>query len=163
MGAPYSAKSVANYFLELASSKGQGLSPMKLQKLVYFAHGWHLALFHKPLIDERVQAWRYGPVIPSVYHEFKRFGAQSITGTATDLDKNGLYLPLIPEEDKQTRAFLNRIWDVYAKFSGVQLSNMTHAPGSPWAIAWDEGGGMPEVAINDEMIRDHFVAKSKKN
>jgi len=44
---------------------------MKLQKLVYYAHGWHLALNNEPLIDEQVECWQYGPVISSLFHEFK--------------------------------------------------------------------------------------------
>ena len=61
MSEPYSAKAVANYFLARAKESGETLSPMKLQKLIYFAHGWHLAVFDAPLLDEEVQAWDYGP------------------------------------------------------------------------------------------------------
>jgi uncharacterized phage-associated protein len=68
----YSAKAVANYFLEKGKREGVGLTPMQLIKLVYFAYGWSLAIFDRPLIDERLQAWRFGPAIPSLYHEFMR-------------------------------------------------------------------------------------------
>jgi uncharacterized phage-associated protein len=75
---PFPAEAVANEFLELAKKDGEALSPMKLLKLVYFAHGWHLALTGEPLIEEPVQAWQFGPVIPSIYHQFKRFGSGPI-------------------------------------------------------------------------------------
>src|SRR5262245_29920187 len=74
----YSALAVANYFLDLAKAKGLALDPMKLQKMIFFAHGWSLALYDEKLIDEPIQAWQYGPVVQSVYHEFKSFGAARI-------------------------------------------------------------------------------------
>ena len=79
---PLPAKAVANYFLDKAKNAHRPLTPMKLQKLVYIAHGWHLALFDASLIRERVQAWRWGPVIEDLYHEFKEFAKQPITRKA---------------------------------------------------------------------------------
>lgn len=163
MPTPYSANAVANYFLELANSKGESLSPMKLQKLIYFAHGWHLALYNEPLIKERVQAWKLGPVIPSVYHEFKRFGYSPITCTVRDDADDGLDWHFIPRDDKRTIALLNRIWDVYGKFTAIQLSNMTHGPGAPWRNTWESGDGIPELPIDNEIIKNYFLAKTKKN
>ena len=58
-GPPYNALVVANYFIDKAKAEGVSLTPMKLQKLIYMAHGWHLALYDKPLIDEQFQAWDY--------------------------------------------------------------------------------------------------------
>lgn len=69
---PYSAKAVANEFLHLAKDEGRSVTPMQLLKLVYFAYGWYWAFADDRLLDERVQAWKYGPVVPSVYHEFER-------------------------------------------------------------------------------------------
>lgn len=57
---------IANHFIMRRWRDGVHVSPMKLQKLVYFAPGWYLALFNKPLIDERVEAWKFGPVILSM-------------------------------------------------------------------------------------------------
>src|SRR5260370_13471552 len=75
---PYPAKAVANEFLELAKKDGQQLTQMQLQKLVYFAYGWYLAITGTRLIDERVEAWQWGPVVPSIYKEFKRFRSSSV-------------------------------------------------------------------------------------
>ena len=71
--APYSALAIANFFLENHKS----ISPMKLQKLVYFAHGWNLAISNNPLIKEPIEAWDYGPVISTIYNEFKLFGGSN--------------------------------------------------------------------------------------
>jgi uncharacterized phage-associated protein len=67
-----SSMSVARLFLEKAPTSGvQDLTPMKILKLTYLAHGWHLCYTDSPLILDQVQAWKYGPVVPSVYHYFK--------------------------------------------------------------------------------------------
>jgi len=90
----YDARAVANYFLELAGQEGKPLDPMGIQKLVYFAHGWTLAIYDRPLISQRVEAWDYGPVIRDLYNEFKRFGSSRITEPAE-----------IPGDESGTRFF----------------------------------------------------------
>ncbi|HLK12366.1 MAG TPA: type II toxin-antitoxin system antitoxin SocA domain-containing protein [Candidatus Binatia bacterium] len=129
---PYSAKAIANWFL-----KRDELSPMKLQKLVYFAHGWKLGLRGTPLINEEIEAWDYGPVVPDLYHEFKQFGSAPITAFATrwklDDGKPRLVQPLVPPDAVDTQALLRRIWKVYGHKTGGQLSAITHLPDSPWS------------------------------
>jgi uncharacterized phage-associated protein len=159
MEKPYKALAVANYFLDLAASKGSVLDPMKLQKLIYYAHGWNLAIHKKPLIDEPIQAWRYGPVIPSVYQQFKQYGAGPITSKAHRNYKEYE----VDKSDEETIVLLNRIWDVYGRYGGITLSNMTHSDDGPWAIAWKEHGGAFEVTISNEAIAEYFVQKALKN
>ncbi len=61
----YSAQAVANCFLDLANKENKEITPLKIQKLVYIAHGWFLAVTDKPLVDDEfVEAWQYGPVFP---------------------------------------------------------------------------------------------------
>ena len=69
---PYRANAIANYILDKADKSGPSITPMQITKLVYLAHGWFLGFHKQPLIIEDVQAWRFGPVIPPVYHAFKR-------------------------------------------------------------------------------------------
>jgi len=78
----YRSMAVANWFIDHV----RNLTPLKLQKLIYYAHGWHLALRDQPLIDELIEAWEYGPVVPNVYHEFKEFGNQPITRRGTVIE-----------------------------------------------------------------------------
>ena len=107
----YPTKAVANYFIDLANAKKIQITPMKLQKLIYFAHGWHLAIIGEPLIDECVQAWSYGPVIDSIYHEFKEYGSGPIKRHARSyhvVDEHNIcpFAPHIPPEDQKTRKLL---------------------------------------------------------
>src|SRR5438093_7141533 len=100
---PYGAKAIANYFLELAEVKDQKIDPMKMQKLVYFAHGWCLALKEAPLITEKIEAWAYGPVIRTLYGAFKDLGSRDITHPAYEVRVSGgkviLYPPSILDQE----------------------------------------------------------------
>jgi uncharacterized phage-associated protein len=165
---PYDSKAVANYFLDLAEQSGKKLDPMQVQKLVYFAHGWHLAANGTPLIDEMVEAWRYGPVIPSLYHEFKSFGKNPITRKASHLrvvnDEKWEYDFIEPtlgdgDEPSSTKRLLDLIWHAYGKLTGIQLSNLTHEPGSPWYVTWQRAEGRKNVDIPDDLIRRYFTSQ----
>lgn len=161
----YDAKAVANYFLDVAAVNNTSLTPMKLQKLVFFAHGWHMGLYNEPLIVDPVQAWKFGPVVPTLYHEFKHLGAGAISCRATDFDfANGcLFEPAVPLEDVRSRDLLSQIWSVYGRMSGPQLSNLTHMAGTPWSLVWERSGGAHQTVIPDEEIRQYFSAQAANN
>jgi uncharacterized phage-associated protein len=76
----FPAAAVANAILDKAQAESPpvAIDHMKLQKLVYITHGWHLAVTGEPLIEEVVYAWPYGPVIPPLYHQLKGCGARPI-------------------------------------------------------------------------------------
>lgn len=164
---PYDAKAIANEFLDIAQRHGESLTPMKLQKLVYFAHGWNLGINDSPLINEEVEAWRYGPVIPSLYQEFKAFGGSPIEGRAT----SGYPLKVARLENTTgndhayTRRLLDWVWRKYGAFTPAQLSSMTHAPETPWKKAWDSMGKyyLYGVDINRNDIKEHFAAQLAKS
>lgn len=169
----YTADAVANYFLMLADRDEKPLDPMKLQKLVYFAHGWHLALTGKPLISEPVQAWSYGPVIYSIYREFRNYGDQHITSRAQEVrvqnDEIETFQPDFESEDPgeswdkcATQAIIERIWTLYQDYSGIQLSNLTHNDGSPWRTIREKflDQEIPKgINIPNELIQKFFEHK----
>lgn len=127
----YSAKAVANTVIEMAAQRGmRDLSPMKLQKLLFYIQSWYVKLYEQPLFDDPIERWDYGPVIRDVYNEFKTFGSSPVTSFATDALG---YKPSIQDHDTTAKALIHRIFDVYGKFSAIQLSNMTHAPESAWS------------------------------
>lgn len=155
---PYSAKAIANNFIDRANAAGQEITPMKMQKLVYIAHGWHLAVHDEPLIDETVEAWKFGPVIPSLFQAFKRYGASPITDYAGDAR-----LP----NDAKVRDVINQVMGVYGNKDAIYLMRLTHAKGSPWRSVRDEGNISPygEV-IGDDVIKNHFaqlIAAAQEN
>ncbi len=164
---------VANWFLAKAEADGKPLDPMKLQKLIYFAHGWALALTDFPVLKERPQAWDWGPVFPAVYHEFKSFGRKPIRGraiifvpenTSADwLDVTFAQIEPKIEDDPEAEALLGRIWEVYGNLTGIQLSNMTHEPGGAWQRAYNLANGRRGVDISDELVKDEFAGKRQKH
>lgn len=167
MATPYNPKAIANYFLN--KRKERGLKPvtqMKLHKLVYFAHGWHLAFWGKPLIDEMVEAWEYGPVVPTLYHEFKEYGAKEIPRLATDWDPDSMdwYITHgIDASDTLLPKFLDRIIAVYGNRSAVELSALTHVDGSPWKQTVEKYPRIRHVDIPNDLIQEYFEKKLGQN
>ncbi len=154
----YPPAAVANYFVQRGVQDGQLVDPMKLQKLIYFAHGWHLAVFGEPLLDERVEAWSYGPVAPSVYHAVKRHGSALIDFPIFRPSATGPHAPSVADE--RTQGLLERTWEVYGAYSSVELSRMSHDPDGPWFETWQGeamGGKVRGVDIPDARIKDYFV------
>lgn len=134
------ALDVATYFLSLADeTAGDLISNLKLNKLLYYAQGFHLARFDEALFEEPIEAWTHGPVVPAVYHVFKAYGSGPIP------IPSGAEIVL----DEQTREHLNEIYNVFGQFSAWKLRNMTHDE-PPWA---DTRTG--EV-ISHEALRDYF-------
>jgi uncharacterized phage-associated protein len=164
---PYPAKAAANFFISQALQEKSELSPLKLLKLIYIAQGWYLALSNEDLIDEPIQAWQFGPVVESVYHEFKCFGNKNITHLAKEygLDSDGdfdISIYEIPKKDKMVNVFLKKVWDIYKQYTAVQLVNWTHLRDSPWYKAWFEEGGVNKknYSISASLIKDYFKGLS---
>ena len=162
---PFSAKAVANEFIYIA---GGQLTPMKLQKLVYFAHGWYLAITGSPLVSEDIEAWQFGPVISGLYHEFKSAGSGNVMSPASQMTftpdgKVGFVTPRIDGTDdvnhKQALDVIRQVWEAYGKYSARSLSNVTHNAGSPWSQTYREG--VRSQVISNELIRDYFRSLQK--
>ncbi|HEX8415686.1 MAG TPA: type II toxin-antitoxin system antitoxin SocA domain-containing protein [Sphingomicrobium sp.] len=150
MPAPYDAATVANRFIELAGGQGRKLTPMQLIKLTYIAHGFSLAIHKRPLLNERVEAWRYGPVVPSLYRRLKKFGSGAVTETVPPPMFGGR--EDLEDEDRQ---LLDIVFEKYGRFNGVQLSHLTHRPGTPWAESYEPGSYGAD--IDDSQIRTHYA------
>ncbi len=159
----FSSAAVANRFLRLARRDDKYITPLKMQKLVYFSHGWHLALFDEPLISETIQAWKYGPVISSLYRQLRQYGDSPITDPVSVLTQDG-YMPASlgregwsKGEVKNARAVIDRVWEQYGRFSASQLTTITHGADSPWSQVPDKD--RPERPIPDRLISDYFRAQ----
>jgi len=153
----YYATQIANEFLRRGKRDGIDVDPLKLQKLVYLAHGWHLAFLGTPLIREAIEAWRYGPVVPSLYREFKEFGVSPIT-------KEAHVPPTAPQLDPVSIALIDQAWKRYGTKNGLDLSMITHEPGSAWDIVrrnspndWNSPT-IPDTYIKNEFDRRKAAA-----
>ena len=143
-------------------AKGNGeLTPMHINKLTYISHGWTLALLNENLISDEVQAWRYGPVIPSIYHNLKSFASNKVNmlmycdtplsdivaiAERVEFFKNTVILNKIKIIDK--------VFDTHKHFTGNQLSGITHKKGSPWYTHHKKG--VLDIIIPNEDIKQYY-------
>ena len=153
MGKRLDARGVANKMLSIAEENGVSLTPLQLMKLTYLCHAWMLALYDKPLIKNKIQAWPYGPVIPDVYFAFNQYGRHPIPEPHPDFEWRG---------DSRQSHIVDEVWRVYGDLDGWHLSALTHAPGTPWSQIWYSGGedawahGLPSRRIPDRLIKKHY-------
>lgn len=156
---PYSAFAVANAFIQRAlDGRLRDLTPLKLQKLMFFAQAWHLKECDgAPLLDDHFARWHNGPVIPAIYHQFRAYGSHCIDQLAPALLREPLYegwgVPEIPDHDENIWELIDAVIHRYGRYTGAELSEMTHTPGSAWALR----GGDRSVIVNDEIRNDPTV------
>jgi uncharacterized phage-associated protein len=122
------ANEVANYILCYVHEFGDLITNLKMQKLVYYAQAWFLAVYDKPLFDDRLEAWIHGPVQPSLYQRFKRYGWEPIL--------EEVVCPTFPGDIED---HLQEIMDVYGDLTAHHLERLVHQE-DPWKKA---RGGLP--------------------
>lgn len=141
------ARTVSNAFVELAKKDCGTLTPMQLLKLVYIAHGMSLGFRGVPLIKNDVEAWKYGPVIPDLYNEIKRYRDKPVGIIATESDDE------IQEDD---RIIIDFVYKRYKAYNGIQLSHLTHKSGTPWSDVYSDNGR--HIKISNDLIENYYQA-----
>ena len=129
----YDEFTVANSFLRRSFEEKRFVTPMKLQKLLYFLYRDYLQKTGQPLFSERFACWKYGPVLDSVYHRFKRFGSNPIDEYAT---RQGQSFAVDENADPVFASLISRVWEQGKQFTGIQLARMTHNPEGAWNKAY---------------------------
>ncbi len=148
---------VVNEFIERSFRDAvRDLTPMKLQKLVYFAQGWSLALAGKPLFNDPIEAWQFGPVVKTLYRRLKRYGRSSIKDYLRPENSDPLMLEAKAEGE---RKIVEEVWRVYKNYSGCALVTLTHNEGTPWSVAVEQADNAFGAEINREVIREYFAQK----
>lgn len=138
---PHPVLTIAKCFLALSEpDKGDIVSNLKMQKLLYYAQGYHLALYGEKLFDESIYAWQYGPVVQEAYFEFKPFGAGAID-VPDDFDFSIF--------TKDQLELLIEVNNVYGQYSAVKLMEMTHQE-TPWINT-----PINEI-IADNLLKEYF-------
>ena len=135
---------VADYFLSLADEdEGDYITNLKLQKLLYYAQGLHLACYDTPLFDECIEAWAHGPVIPEVYFKYRN-ASYDVIPKPQNIDFSIF--------DEETREFLNEVYQIFGQYSAWKLREMTHEE-PPWQQANKRG---VNTIISHEPLKDYF-------
>lgn len=124
---------VANNLLLRGESQKTDITPLKLQKLIYFLYKDYLKKTGEPLFSEQFETWTFGPVVPSIYAEFSSYGKKPIRTFARD-SRGKCYMVT------ETGTFgmsLDKVWRMYGHLSGETLSQLTHRDGTAWSKAKD--------------------------
>jgi len=166
MPGPYPPKAIANAFLQRAFNDKKICGHLKLQKLVYLAHGYYLALTNGvPLVNEPFEAWDYGPVCRNLYIEFRDHGKAPIDRLATEFDWDAEQeLPVaVPTDDTAVDKVIDFVYRTYIDRTAFTLSDMTHQAG--WA--WDKTRkadkfGLKNVDIPNDLIAADFKPHIKQ-
>ncbi len=125
---------IAKCFLYLDdTNEGDGISNLKLQKLLYYAQGFYTAIFGKPLFASNISAWVHGPVVPELYHEYKQYGNNRIP-TPPDFDKSSL--------TQDEFELVEEVFEVFGQYSAWKLRNMAHEE-APWLNHENNAGDIP--------------------
>lgn len=138
-------QALANTILMKSFTESVDVSPMKIQKLIYFVFRDFLQKHGKKLFSEEFETWKYGPVLPSVYYEFNSFGPRPITKFSRDAQGN----VTIIDKDKapQIIEVIDDVWRRYKNYNGIELSKMTHEKGTAWYKAFMKD--LPTLDIED--------------
>lgn len=154
-------RALANFVLDFAQECHKPISHMQLQKILYFCHGWYLAREKSPLIRGYFEAWRDGPVLRSVYNEFKSAGPKAIETRACMLDmESGRKVEARSVLSDDLSIFVRTIARLYMGESAYDLSNMTHAVESPWYEVVHAADGKVNLGlvISNEAIASYFAS-----
>ena len=156
----HDARSVANELICRAQGVNRDITPMQVLKLAYYCHAWMLGLYHRPLLEQPVEAWKLGPVVPDIYRSLRRYGGEPVRRV---IDLTSLGVGERPYDRFETNV-LDQVSEKYGTLTGIQLSAMTHAPGTPWHQIWNKYGR--NAIIPDPIIEDYYARlaeRSKQN
>jgi uncharacterized phage-associated protein len=160
----------AKYIIALLDSKGDdSLTNKKLQKLLYYVQAWNLAVFGTPLFNEQPQAWRHGPVYPTVYQAYKKFGSEKVSiddeyeRTALSSDET---VQLMEHEHRlpvEQLGLIEEVMKKYATRSALHLEIISHQE-KPWLDAREGLGDFDASAnvITHESMRQYYSSLRKK-
>ncbi len=167
------AIAIANYFVDKAKEDPNApyhLTLLRLVKYVYIAYGFAMAILDKVIIDKRfdtVQAWKYGPVIPSVYHSFKHNGNNPIkdkSEIAKSESEDGNLIFFTPEvTDKRIRMILDFVWKRYRNMSTSELIALLHRGDTPWAYCYRAGNNAEIPDLITKAYYNSIVTNNKKS
>ena len=138
---------VANYFLKCQRYEaGELITNMKLQKLVYYAQGIYLAMQGKPLFNEKIYAWEYGPVCDSLWRKYKDYESEPLP-RPNDINTDDIF-------EIETKQILDMVYDYYGQYSAWGLSEMSHKE-----QIWIDANRNGRAEITVEAMKEYFLTQ----
>lgn len=156
------AKAVANRLLDLAGRDRKKIDHLQMQKLLYLAQGWSLAIIGTPLFKDNIEAWRHGPVVPTIYDALRGYGSRPIVSKLVDLDEDFEVVEAKGSFTKFESEIIDSVWNGYKDWSGPQLVNLTHEEHSPWHNAYYNNRNERNARISPIEMGDWFKDLAEK-
>ena len=150
-------REVCKYFILKGIKSNAPVTQISLQKLLYFAQGIHLAKYNESLFVDPIYAWKYGPVVHSMYKHFRVFGNRAMDfQTVTEI----LGEEFFEDSDNlsiEEKSSLDMTWTTFGKRTPFELVRITHLDGSPWnTIVKLHGEDARDVVIPTEDMTKYF-------
>ncbi|GAB2854661.1 Panacea domain-containing protein [Hymenobacter ruber] len=159
----------AKYIIAFSDSKGDLITNKKLQKLLYYVQAWNLAVFNNPLFNDEPQAWRHGPVYPTVYQAFKKHGAEPVS-LKDEYERDALdaddMMKLISRDNNLTlekQGLIEEVMTKYGTQSAFSLEILSHRE-RPWLDAREglDDFDRCDKVITHEAMRQYYSSLRKK-
>ncbi len=153
----YTAETIAEYIIHLGSmeivgdeKEKEGVSNLKLQKLLYFFQAHYMGIYGEPLFEDEIEAWEYGPAIPKIYQKYKSWGNKPITNDDCSVSENSL---VTANENNKYKSIITSMWGKYNRYSTSYLVHASHKA-TPWKEAY---ANTPNNIISKECIRKYYT------
>lgn len=161
----YPASLIAYAFVQLGIKNARYVSQLKVQKMVYFAQGYHLAQFGTPLIRENIEAWQYGPVVPEIYHQYRFYGSKPIRNNDylfnEQLSNEKQMQKAIDKLDDNAKAAIAYTFEATKDLTAFSMTRWSHKPEGPWSKYYlNTPKGTP---IDSADIQSYFQKFLSKN
>lgn len=144
---------VARYMLFRAHEDGELVSPLKMQKIVYYAYVWTLVKNKKKLFEEPIEAWPNGPVIPSLYQNLKKYGSSPIGDEFIGINSQDDLDLLVSKFPREVKTTLDEVYEEYSPKSAFELVVSTHGE-KPWIEARE---GLESTEKSNNPISDNTI------
>lgn len=136
----YKPETIAEWFISTGLSEhDKEMTHLKLQKLLWYAQGWHLGLEGTRLFDDRIEMRKLGPVAHDVYTRYNPFGAER-------LRSNEVSPFNWTDVESQDLPFLLTVWEKYGGFRASRLVTMTHSE-APYTLYRDRVTPVPDATM----------------
>lgn len=160
----YEARKICNLLIARYGARSSDLTNLRLNKLLFFIHGWGLTSRPEGLVRNHFLAWQHGPVIRPVYDAFKQYGESPIRGLAEYLDYATGANKIIGYDDitPADADTVTRVFESYDRYSTGELYDLAHQPGGPWDIVYRacQADKRMSPRIPNDLIRAHFLEKA---
>ena len=141
------ASQVTDAILIFCEHHGVPVTPLGLQKLLYYVQAWHLALKGEPMFEGGFEAWVHGPVHRPTWERFRHLPRNAVINEPVESPKFSI--------DKYRH--IVDVLDSYSHLNAFELEQKTHQE-LPWREARGESADDERCTevISETTMRDYY-------